>query len=331
MVSLLLAQQQRGHGVSIPVAQDWTHQQIVEVIGSPIENVDVQWPLLQKWMAAYGHTERLKKVGACSTVGVETSLFLPINEFGSDAYFTFMYDITSPSAARREVARQLGNDMPGDGIKYHGRGLLQLTGKNNYTNYGNRIGVDLRNNPELALDSDVSAHVFVLYFNDRGLWDQCIAQNWLAVRSGVNGGYNGLRDFMKYVMYFTYINLLEDWRVVVLSDGASHYGDPYVWDGEQPGGFDCSGFVHYEYGITGRHITSYTDTAFDECFPVSEEDGLPGDPVFYEYHDPSQPGTRIPHMGLWLDQNRTLDSRGGVGVGIHPHVGHGIRHVRRLP
>lgn len=210
MVSLLLAQQQRGHGAVAPVGHEWTHQQIVDIIGSPIENVDANWPLLQKWMAAYGHTERLKKVGACSTVGVETSSFAPINEFGGDAYFHFMYDITSPSAARREVARQLGNDVPGDGVKYHGRGKLQLTGKGNYIRYGDRIGVDLRNNPELALDPDVSSHVFVLYFNDRGLWDQCMAQNWLSVRQGVNGGYNGLRDFMKYVMYFTYINLIED-------------------------------------------------------------------------------------------------------------------------
>lgn len=331
MVSLLLAQQQRGHGVIAPVGKEWTHQQIVDIIGSPIENVDANWPLLQKYMALYGHTHRLEKVGACATVGVETSSFAPINEFGSDAYFHYMYDITSPDANRRLVAAQLGNDVPGDGIKYHGRGKLQLTGKGNYTRYGERIGVNLRDNPELALDPDVSSHVFVLYFNDRDLWSQCLAQNWLSVRRGVNGGTTGIRDFMKYVMYFTYINVIEDWRVTVLSDGASHWGDPYTWDGELPGGFDCSGFVHYEYGLTGRQITSYTDTAFAEVFPASPGSEVPGDPVFYEYVDPSQPGVIYPHMGLWLDQSRTLDSRGGVGVGIHPHVNGSTIHVRKHP
>lgn len=334
MVSLILAQQQRSKGVSAsPGGSEWTHQQINDtIIGSVLSNIDTYWPPLQSAMATLGNaTQKLHKVATLATVGVEVPVFAPINEYGDDSYFWFMYDITSPDPQRREVARMLGNVNPGDGVRYHGRGMIQLTGRNNYHNYGLRIGVDLEGNPELALDADVSSAVFVLYFNDRGLWNQALAQNWLAVRQGVNGGYNGLQRFMQYVMAFTYMNDIEDWRTNLLSIGGSRYGDPYVWDGEEPGGFDCSGYVKYLYGTQGRPLTSYTDTAFGETIAESEDEAIPGDVVFYEYHDPSQPDTRFPHMGLWLDQNRTLDSRGGVGVGIHPHVNGAIRHVRRYP
>lgn len=331
MVSLLLAQQQRGHGAVTPVGQEWTNQQISDILSSPIENVDTHWPLIQNAMANNGTAQRLHKVGALATIGVEDRAFEPIDEYGSDAYFFYMYDINSPDANRRVVARQLGNIFPGDGVKFHGRGELQLTGRDNYRYGGQAIGVDLENNPELANDPWNAAQLFVWFFNKKGIWDQCLAQNWLSVRYLVNGGYTGIRDFMSYVMSFTYLNAIEDWRVLALSDGASHWGDPYTWDGELPGGFDCSGFAKYEYGITGRPLTSYTDAAFDETNPLSEDRAVPCDLVFYEYDDPSQPGVKYPHMGLWLDQNRTLDSRGGVGVGIHAHLGHGVRHVRRYP
>ncbi len=62
-----------------------------------------------------------------------------------------MYDIEGD---RPHVAKRLGNLQPGDGVKFHGRGYVQLTGRTNYQDMTNRLGVDLVNNPDLALNVD---------------------------------------------------------------------------------------------------------------------------------------------------------------------------------
>lgn len=61
---------------------------------------------------------------------------------------------------------RLGND-PNEGYKYRGRGMIQLTGKENYARYGNLIGIDLVNNPDLANDPKIAAQISVAYIKDR--------------------------------------------------------------------------------------------------------------------------------------------------------------------
>lgn len=74
----------------------------------------------------------------------------PINEYGSNRYFFEMY---SKNGDRPKVAARLGNTEDGDGVRFHGRGFVQLTGRRNYQDMSNRLGVDLVGKPELALDT----------------------------------------------------------------------------------------------------------------------------------------------------------------------------------
>lgn len=94
---------------------------------------------------------------ALATAFHETaSTMQPIPERGGATYFTRMYDITG---ARPQLALKMGNTCAGDGPKYCGRGLVQLTWKTNYARAGDKCGVDLVANPDLALKPDIAAKI----------------------------------------------------------------------------------------------------------------------------------------------------------------------------
>jgi hypothetical protein len=114
----------------------------------------------------------------------------------------------------------------------------------------------------------------------------------------------------------------------VLARARSRTGDPYVWDGEQPGGFDCSGLVKWAYGGT---LTSFTDAIYDQTQRV--ETPAPGDIVLYQYSDPDQPGVKFPHTELFLSDTRVFGARFGVGVGEHDQLPRtkATRYYRRAP
>jgi hypothetical protein len=80
----------------------------------------------------------------------------PIKEYGGAAYLANNYDVTGRNPER---ARRMGNDRPGDGIKYAGRGYVQLTWKNNYRTMGQLLGVDLVAFPDRAMEPVLAARI----------------------------------------------------------------------------------------------------------------------------------------------------------------------------
>jgi len=65
--------------------------------------------------------------------------------------------------SKSPVGKLMGNDEPGDGYKYRGRGFIQITGKKNYAFYGKQIGVDLVKSPEMANDPIIAAKIAALF------------------------------------------------------------------------------------------------------------------------------------------------------------------------
>jgi predicted chitinase len=103
--------------------------------------------------------------------------------------FRYMEEIASGAAY--EGRTDLGNTQPGDGVRFKGRGPIQLTGRSNYRAAGEALGIDLVNNPTRAADPDVGFRTAAWFWNSRNLNSHADAGNFDAITYRVNGGYNG--------------------------------------------------------------------------------------------------------------------------------------------
>jgi putative chitinase len=98
-----------------------------------------------------------------------------------------------------EMRHDLGNDRPGDGRRYKGRGLIQLTGKATYENTGARLGEDLLTAPERVNDAPLYLLVSCDFWQSRRINPHCDADDLVAVTQLVNGGQNGLASRRAYL------------------------------------------------------------------------------------------------------------------------------------
>lgn len=98
------------------------------------------------------------------------------------------------SGKEYEGRKDLGNTQKGDGPRYKGRGLLQLTGRANYGAYGEALGVDLVNNPTEAAQPALSLKIACEYWKLHDINADCDRDDVQAVTRKVNGGLNGLSE-----------------------------------------------------------------------------------------------------------------------------------------
>lgn len=103
------------------------------------------------------------------------------------------------SGAAYEGRKDLGNTRPGDGKRYKGRGIFQLTGRANYRVMGGKLGVDLEGKPELAADPMISIKTACEYWNSRKLSIYADLDDVRTITRLINGGYNGFDDRKVYL------------------------------------------------------------------------------------------------------------------------------------
>lgn len=106
--------------------------------------------------------------------------------------------------ANRVYANRMnnGDESSGDGWRFRGRGFIQITGKYNYTQLYNDIGVDYLSNPDLLLteaDSMVSA---IWFWNKRGLNRFADRDDIYTITKRINGGYNGFRHRQQLLKHY---------------------------------------------------------------------------------------------------------------------------------
>jgi putative chitinase len=87
-----------------------------------------------------------------------------------------------------------GPEESGDGWKYRGKGLIQLTGKDNYTRFSDATGVDAVENPELLAEPEMAALSAGWFWSTNGLNALADAKDVPGMTRRINGGLHGLDD-----------------------------------------------------------------------------------------------------------------------------------------
>lgn len=130
--------------------------------------------------------------------------------------------VRNPEALANKVyAREnLGNTQPGDGWKYIGRGLIQITGKHNYRRIGSALDVDFVSHPEWLLEPQYLLSTAAQFWRAADCNTLADSDDIRAVTKAINGGFVGLADRQQW---------LEKTRAVVRTKPAV-MGTPLVLD-----------------------------------------------------------------------------------------------------
>jgi putative chitinase len=140
--------------------------------------VDLYFDPLVAGMAKYKIDTPLQIAHFMAQIGLESGNFLYSEELASGAAY--------------EGATRLGNTQPGDGTKYKGRGLIQLTGRTNYTAYSKYTKVDYLSNPApIASDPKLSVDVACWFWVDRKIGPLADADDVRGVTRRINGAEDG--------------------------------------------------------------------------------------------------------------------------------------------
>ena len=108
----------------------------------------------------------------------------------------YVKEIWGPTLAQTkyEGRKDLGNTVVGDGSKYRGRGLIQITGRANYMACGEGLGLDLIKQPELLEKPQHACMSAAWFWATRGLNTLADAGQFDKITRRINGGQNGAAD-----------------------------------------------------------------------------------------------------------------------------------------
>lgn len=142
---------------------------------------------LQDTLARYQITTSLRIAHFLAQIAHESDGFCTCEEYASGAAY--------------EGRADLGNTQKGDGVRYKGRGLIQLTGRRNYRVYGQRIGIDLVADPERAEEPVTALVLACEYWTQTagGLNRFADQDDILSITRAINGGLNGIDDRRRYL------------------------------------------------------------------------------------------------------------------------------------
>ncbi|AOE79438.1 chitinase [Pseudomonas lurida] len=161
-----------------------TQQQLLQILPNAGRQAGVFVSVLNTAMNRYGIVGARRAAAFIAQVGHESG------------QLRFVREIWGPTAqqAGYEGRADLGNTLKGDGLRYRGRGLIQITGRANYAACGQALGLDLISTPELLELPQHAAMSAAWFWSTKGLNTLADQGGFAKITRRINGGLTGQAD-----------------------------------------------------------------------------------------------------------------------------------------
>lgn len=165
-----------------------TTQQLKEIIPDALEShIETYAPILTVLMQQNGINNKLRECHFIAQIAHESGSLTYVKELASGKAY--------------EGRKDLGNIHPGDGVKFKGRGLIQITGRKNYLALSLFLFKDNRllTNPKILEEPKYAVLSAIWFWNSRNLNSWADKDNFKVITRLINGGYNGLADRLAFL------------------------------------------------------------------------------------------------------------------------------------
>ena len=173
-----------------------TTQLLLQILpnASPVAGVFV--PVLNAAMVRYQIVGPKRVAAFIAQIGHESGQLKYVREIWGP----------TKAQAKYEGRPDLGNTVKGDGSKYRGRGLIQITGRANYAECGEALGLELMNHPELLEKPQHACMSAAWFWTTKGLSSLADEGKFETITRRINGGVNGLAD--RQILYARALKVL---------------------------------------------------------------------------------------------------------------------------
>lgn len=160
-------------------------QTLAKAMGIPLARAEKWAPALTLAMEGAEINNRRRQAAFLAQIGHESGSLVYTKELGGSKYFE-----------KYDCRKDLGNTVPGDGPRFCGRGLIQVTGRANYAKASQALFGDdrLLASPELLEQPEWAAKSATWYWSTRNLNALADADRFTDITRSINGGINGIDD-----------------------------------------------------------------------------------------------------------------------------------------
>ena len=159
-------------------------EELAACLGIPLQRATVWADPLSAAMALYAIDSPKRQAAFIAQVGHESGRLVYVRELWGP----------TPAQERYEGRADLGNTEKGDGFRYRGRGLIQVTGRINYQRCGNALVLPLVDHPELLEQPGNAAQSAAWFWNTHGCNALADLMDFGSITLRITGGLNGADD-----------------------------------------------------------------------------------------------------------------------------------------